>query len=96
MVASLVMAVIDHARLRSVRDIESYCEANLNESYCEAKFSGGCRFGGGGDRPRTRQVAVVVQSKEKAGQDRGKSQERSGRAEGKDSSLMCPFVCLCP
>ena len=45
------------------------------ESCCEAKLSGGCRFGGGGDRSRTRQVAVVVQSKEKAGQDRGKSQE---------------------
>ena len=32
-VAGLVMAVIDHAHVRSVRVTESYCEANLNESY---------------------------------------------------------------
>ena len=32
-VAGLVMAIIDHAHLRSVRIIESCFEANLNDSY---------------------------------------------------------------
>ena len=62
-------------KLNSVRVIVKLTSMRVIESCCEAKLSGGCRFGGGGDRSRTRQVAVVVQSKEKAGQDRGKSQE---------------------
>ena len=44
-------------KLNSARVIVKLTSMRVIESYCEAKLSGGCRFGNGGHRPCTRQIS---------------------------------------